>query len=74
MEGYLPGLCGIKYVADKKSGHDVVCFTKDFSAPLAKDQALNHQLQALTTKKLELTLFQGQQNIEIPQASLIFHR
>ncbi|KAE9007090.1 hypothetical protein PF011_g11280 [Phytophthora fragariae] len=48
MEGYMPGLCGIKYVADKKSGHDVVCFTKDFSAPLAKDQALNHQLQALT--------------------------
>ncbi|KUF96067.1 Polycystin-2 [Phytophthora nicotianae] len=39
---------GIEYSPGKKSGHDVVCFIKRFSAPLAKDQTLNHQLQVMT--------------------------
>ncbi|KAF1777758.1 P-loop containing nucleoside triphosphate hydrolase [Phytophthora cactorum] len=39
---------GIEYAPGKKSGHDVVCFIKRFSAPLAKDQTLNHQLQVMT--------------------------
>ncbi|RLN69358.1 hypothetical protein BBJ29_000235 [Phytophthora kernoviae] len=39
---------GIEYSSGKKSGHDVVCFIKRFSAPLAKDQTLNHQLQVMT--------------------------
>ncbi|TDH68981.1 hypothetical protein CCR75_000940 [Bremia lactucae] len=39
---------GIEYTPGKKSGHDVVCFIKRFSAPLAKDQTLNHQLQVMT--------------------------
>ncbi|KAI9911312.1 hypothetical protein PsorP6_009030 [Peronosclerospora sorghi] len=39
---------GIEYAPDKKSNHDVVCFIKRFSAPLAKDQTLNHQLQIMT--------------------------
>ncbi|RLN48678.1 hypothetical protein BBJ28_00009539 [Nothophytophthora sp. Chile5] len=39
---------GIEYSAGKKSGHDVVCFIKRFSAPLTKDQTLNHQLQVMT--------------------------
>jgi hypothetical protein len=40
---------GIEYAPDgKKSAHDVVCFIKRFSAPLTKDQTLNHQLQVMT--------------------------
>ncbi|KAI9986672.1 hypothetical protein PInf_025627 [Phytophthora infestans] len=39
---------GIEYSPGKKNGHDVVCFIKRFSAPLAKDQTLNHQLQVMT--------------------------
>ncbi|CAI5714683.1 unnamed protein product [Hyaloperonospora brassicae] len=39
---------GIEYVSGKPSGHDVVCFIKRFSAPLAKDQTLSHQLQVMT--------------------------
>ncbi|CAH0489695.1 unnamed protein product [Peronospora farinosa] len=39
---------GIEYAPSKKSGHDVVCFIKRFSAPLTKDQTFNHQLQVMT--------------------------
>ncbi|CAH0480997.1 unnamed protein product [Peronospora belbahrii] len=39
---------GIEYAPGKESGHDAVCFIKRFSAPLAKDQTLNHQLQVMT--------------------------
>ncbi|CAI5743819.1 unnamed protein product [Peronospora destructor] len=39
---------GIEYAPGKKSGHDAVCFIKRFSAPLAKDQTFNHQVQVMT--------------------------
>lgn len=39
---------GIEYAPGKKSSHEVVCFIKRFSAPLARDQTLSHQLQVMT--------------------------
>lgn len=39
---------GIEYVPGTKVGHDVVCFIKRSSAPLAADQPFNSQLQVMT--------------------------
>lgn len=40
---------GIEYAPDgKRAAHDAVCFIKRFSAPLTKEQTLNHQLQVMT--------------------------